>query len=143
MDIYISDLPFGQVHEIVTAGALGEAGDLEPASLAIFAATAVAGDGIAEDLTAGASGVKLGGVGEVTNDGNASDRAGSGGAECAGSRSRGNGGAAEDGERHGWAGCDLGWKNVCGCWLMRKRLKLKLKRGRRRDLFDNCLSRRF
>lgn len=96
-------IPLGKVHEVISRRTLGEAGNLEPAGLAVVARTAVASDCVADDFAAGASGVNLWGVGEVTNDGDLGQRSGSGGAESTGRESRGDGGAAEDGrERHGW-----------------------------------------
>jgi hypothetical protein len=100
-------VPFRKVHEVVALRALGETSDSEPTGLAVVAGSAVAGDSITEDLAAGAGGVNLGGVGEITDDGDLGQRPRGGGAEGAGSRGRGDGGAAEDGrERHA---CLLVW----------------------------------
>ena len=93
--------PLGQVHEVVAAGTLREAGDLEPAGLAVIAGSAVAGDSVSDDLATGAGRVQLRRVGEVTNDGDLGQRARRGGAESAsGRRSRGDDGATEGGEGH-------------------------------------------
>ena len=88
--------------EVVAAGTLGlEAGNVEPAGVTVVAGTAVAGNSEPEDLLAGAGGAELGGVGQVTDDGDASVGTSRGGAEGAGGRALGNGagGGAEE-SRH-------------------------------------------
>lgn len=94
-------VPFRKVHEIIALRALGEASDSEPTGLAVVPGAAVAGHSVAEDFATGTGGVNLGGVGEITNDGDLGQRSRGGGAKGPGSRDRGDSGAAEDGgERH-------------------------------------------
>lgn len=97
-----------QVHKEVSGRALGEAGDAEPAGLAVLAGAVVAGDGVADDLAVVAGGVELGRVREVANNGDAGDGARRRGAEGAGGGGLAEGGAAEEGGgRHssgGWSG---------------------------------------
>lgn len=95
-------IPLGKVHEVVSRRTLSKAGNLEPAGLAVFTRAAVAGDSVADDFTAGAGGVDLGSISEVTNDGDLGERSSRGGAESTGSKSRSDSGAAKGGrERHG------------------------------------------
>lgn len=94
-------VPLGKAHKVVSRGTLGEAGDPEPARLAVFAVTRVAGDRVANDVAAVAGGLNLWGVGKVANDGDLGQRSSSGGAESTGRESRCDGGTTEDGrERH-------------------------------------------
>lgn len=92
------NVPLGEAHEEVLAGTLSEAGNAEPAGLAVVLGTAVASDSVLEDLAARVGGDDLGGVGEVANDADAGDGARSRGAECAGG---GRGGASCAAEEHG------------------------------------------
>lgn len=85
----------GQCQEIVLAGTLGEAGDAEPRSLAVFAGARVAGDGVLDDLAAAVCGHDLGRVGEVADNGDAGNGARRRGAKGAGGRGRRGGGATE------------------------------------------------
>lgn len=64
--------------------------------MTVLAGTAVAGDSVFDDLAASAGGVELGGISEVTDNGDAGNVVGGGGAEGTGGNARGNGGATEE-----------------------------------------------
>jgi hypothetical protein len=109
----------GQTKQVVARGAFAEAGNAEPAGLTVVPGPAVAGDGIAHELAAGAGLVQLGGVGEVANDGHPGDGPGGGGAERASSAGRDGGRAAEE---HRGRHVGSGWMVV---WLMQRILSRK------------------
>lgn len=74
--------PLGQALEVVATGTGGlEAGNTEPAGLAVIPGPAVAGDGVLEHFVSRAGGLQLGRVGQVADDGDAGDATGGGGAE--------------------------------------------------------------
>ena len=112
-------IPLGQTKQVVARGAFAEAGNAEPAGLTVVPGPAVAGDGIAHELAAGAGLVQLGGVGEVANDGHPGDGPGGGGAERASSAGRDGGRAAEE---HRGRHVGSGWMVV---WLMQRILSRK------------------
>lgn len=96
-------IPLGQTQQKVPARPLHKARHAEPAGRAVVLAPAVARDGVAHvflGVLLVAADLGLGRIGQVTNDGDASDGARRGGAECAGSSSGGGGGAAEKERRH-------------------------------------------
>lgn len=96
-----ADLPFWQALQKVTTRALRlEAGDAEPAGLAVVLAARIGGYGVSKNVAASAGGLKLGGVREVADDGDLGDVAGGRGAECAnGARGADSGAAGKEG-RH-------------------------------------------
>ena len=101
------NVPLRQAEEVILLGTLREAGNAEPADLAIVAGSGVAGDSVANKLTASAGWDDLGGVSEVADDGDAGDRARGGGAESPGTES---GAAHEERGRH----CQGGWEVLVG-----------------------------
>lgn len=103
---YKGNVPFGQPHEVVLAWTLGEAGDAEPAGLAVILGSTVTGDSVLEDLAARVSGNDLGSVSEVANDADAGNGARSRGAESASSSGGSASGAAEEHRGHFGDICD-------------------------------------
>lgn len=97
-------LPLGESEEVIATAALKESRNAEPAGLAVIAGSAVAGDGVLDDLAAAAGGDDLGGISKVADDGHAGNGARGGGAEGAGGA---KGRAAEHEGRHGWRRCWL------------------------------------
>lgn len=63
----------GQAQQEVLPGPLSEACDAKPARLAVVLGARVAGDGVFENFAAVAGGMDLGGISEVTDNGDASD----------------------------------------------------------------------
>lgn len=67
------NVPLGQAQQEVLPGPLSEACDAKPARLAVVLGARVAGDGVFENFAAVAGGMDLGGISEVTDNGDASD----------------------------------------------------------------------
>lgn len=95
------NIPLLQALQKIAARAFGlKAGDAEPAGLAVVFGAAVGGDGVPEDLAAGAGGLQLGGVCEIAHDGDLGDGADGRRAECADGARGADGGAASKEGRH-------------------------------------------